>query len=94
MHLFELINNKGYIPSRKFNFSNTYRKECDHCIDDLITNKNEKFKKESMIQEQVKNTPKHTAIATGAELKKEMDNFRDSSMQLKLLKSKNRIQIK
>lgn len=78
---------KGYIPSRKFNFSNTYRVECDNCVDDQITNKNQKFHKECDIIDQVRSTKKHTPISTSSELKREMDNFKDSSLQYKLLKS-------
>lgn len=80
----------GYIPSRKFNYSNTYRVECDNCIDDLISNKNEKFRKESNILDQVKSAPKHSLITTGSELKREMDNFKDSTLQFKVLKNDKR----
>lgn len=80
----------GYIPSRKFNFSNTYRVECDNCVDDQITNKNQKFHKECDIIDQVRSTKKHTPISTNSELKREMDNFKDSSLQYKLLKNDKR----
>ena len=75
----------GYIPSRKFNYSNTYRVECDNCIDDLVTSKNEKNRKEVNIVDTVTYAPKHTLITTGFELKKELDNFKDSSLQFKVL---------
>lgn len=80
----------GYIPSRKFHFSNTYRVECDNCVDDLVTNKREKTQKENDILNRVKSTPKHTLISTGSELKREMDNFKDSTTQFKLLKNDKR----
>ncbi len=77
----------GYIPSRKFNFSNTYRVECDNCIDDQLTNNKLKSHKENDILHKVKSAPKHVSITTGAELKREIDNFKDSSLQFKLLRS-------
>lgn len=80
----------GYIPSRKFNYSNTYRVECDHCIDDLVTNRNQKVRKEKDILDTVHSNPKHTLITTGSELKKELDNFKDSTMQFKVLKNDKR----
>lgn len=80
----------GYIPSRKFNFSNTYQVECNNCVDDVLTAKSEKFKKQANILEQVKSTPKHSNITTGFELKKELDNFKDSTLQFKILKNDKR----
>lgn len=80
----------GYIPSRKFNFSETYRVECDNCVDNLVTNRGEKFKKESNILDQVKSTPKHTLITTGSELKRGLDNFKDSRQKFNLLKNDKR----
>lgn len=79
----------GYIPSRKFNFSNTYRVECDNCVDDQITNNKTKMKKEGDIMNTVRAAQKHNNISTASELKREMDNFKDSHMQFKLLKSKH-----
>lgn len=80
----------GYIPSRKFNFSNTYRVECDNCIDSFISEKSEKFRKEDHINSTVKSAQKHVPLTTDLELKKELDNYKDSSLQFKLLKNDKR----
>ncbi len=80
----------GYIPSRKFNFSNTYRVECDNCIDSFISEKSYKFGKENDINSAVKSAQKHHAITTDLELKRELDNFKDSSLQFRLLKNDKR----
>ena len=58
----------GYIPSRKFNFSNTYRVECDNCIDSFISEKSYKFGKENDINSTVKSAQKHQ---TKLEMKEE-----------------------
>ena len=70
----------GYIPSRKFHFSDTYRAECDQCIDDFAAKKSEKaVKTNDLINNHVKAYARHTQIATSGEVKNVLDNFRDST---------------
>jgi hypothetical protein len=69
----------GYIPSRKFNFSDTYKVECDSCIDDFLTNKSEKYRKNSDLLGSVFKQTKHVPIADESEIKRNLDNFKDSS---------------
>ena len=80
----------GYVPSRKFHFSDTYRAECDQSIDDFLTARAEKQRKtDDLIEKHVKSYPRHTAIATEGEVKGVLDNFKDnsfaSSLQSKVL---------
>jgi hypothetical protein len=67
----------GYIPSRKFHFSDTYRVECDTCIDDFVKNKSDKMSKDSSITQYVSSQNKHVAIASGKEIKSNLDHYND-----------------
>jgi hypothetical protein len=80
----------GYIPSRKFHFSDTYRAECDQCIDDFMTAKETKAAKSGSINKIVRNYDRHNAIAPNTEVKSFLDYYRDSnpnniSIQCKLI---------
>lgn len=77
----------GYIPSRKFHFSNTYRVECDSCIDDFLTSKNEKFSKNANLTQTVTQAPKLNKITSDFELKTQVENFKDRHTDNKILKS-------
>lgn len=71
----------GYVPSRKFHFSDTYRAECDQSIDDFLTARADKQRKtDDLIEKHVKSYPRHTAIATEGEIKGVLDNFKDNSV--------------
>ncbi|CAF0727319.1 unnamed protein product [Brachionus calyciflorus] len=62
----------GYIPSRKFHFSDSYKVECDSCIDNFLTEKNSKLKKDSDILNYVHSQPKYTPIAGEQDLKEKI----------------------
>ena len=77
----------GYIPSRKFHFSNTYRTECTSCVDDFISSKTEKFMKNNDIMEHVNRAPKLMKITSNSDLLREVDNFKDRNSESKILNS-------
>lgn len=58
----------GYIPSRKFQFSNTYKNECDQCIDDFIDKKKAKSSKNIDIMTNVYGQSRYAPISTGVDL--------------------------
>ena len=76
-YLINFSNKKGYIPSRKFHFSDTYKVESDICIDDFLTNKQEKLNKDSSLISNVLSQSKHIKIADDSDVKRSLDNFKD-----------------
>ena len=67
----------GYIPSRKFHYSDTYRSECDQCIDDFMSAKENKNAKTRSLISTVRGYESHKVIAPGGEIKYNLDHFRD-----------------
>lgn len=80
----------GYIPSRKFHFSDTYRVECDSCIDNFLSSKSEKLSKDVNLVETVTKAPKLNKITSDLDLKTQVDNFKDRNADSKILKSDKR----
>ena len=66
---------KGYIPSRKFEFADTYKVECDYCIDNFIGSKQEKLNKNSNLMNTVSSQPRMNTIASSDEVRNVLDNF-------------------
>lgn len=71
----------GYIPSRKFHFSDTYKVESDICIDDFLGSKQEKLNKDSSLINNVLTQSKHIKIADDSDVKRSLDNFKDVRMK-------------
>ena len=67
----------GYIPSRKFHFSDTYKVESDICIDDFLSDKQGKLNKDSSLINNVLTQSKHIKIADNSDVKRSLDNFKD-----------------
>ncbi len=67
----------GYIPSRKFHFSDTYRAECDQCIDGFITSRDNKNVSTKSLVNTVRGYESHKAVAPTNEIKYNLDHFRD-----------------
>jgi len=68
----------GYIPSRKFRFSDTYKKECDGSIDQFLSNKEGKYEKDTSLVKTVSGQPKHTQTASSSEVKHILDSYADN----------------
>jgi hypothetical protein len=67
----------GYIPSRKFHFSDTYKTECDQCIDDFMSAKENKSKNSRSLIQTVRGYESHKSIAPEGEVKYNLDHYRD-----------------
>lgn len=67
----------GYIPSRKFHFSDTYKVESDVCIDNFLSVKENKLNKDSSLINNVLTQPKHIMIADNCDVKRSLDNYKD-----------------
>ncbi|RNA39383.1 hypothetical protein BpHYR1_039371 [Brachionus plicatilis] len=62
----------GYIPSRKFHFSDRYKTECDDCIESFLHEKDSKLKKDSDLMTYVNSQPKYTPIADSQDLREKL----------------------
>jgi hypothetical protein len=80
----------GYIPSRKFHFSDTYKVESDICIDDFLTNKREKLNKDDSLINNVLSQSKHIKITDNSDVKRSLDNYKDVSIRNTSLKNDKR----
>ena len=58
----------GYVPSRKFKFSSTYKTECDECVDKFMDAQRDKTDKNERILNTVRTQPKLMPIAGGDDL--------------------------
>jgi hypothetical protein len=78
----------GYIPSRKFQFSDTYRRECDQCIDNYMSAREVKSSKTNTLVKDVHNTSSLRPIAPSNEVKAYTDHYRDLHPNKVYLQSK------
>lgn len=62
----------GYIPSRKFQLSDTYKVECDSCIENFLLEKDSKLKKDNDLMSYVNSQPKYTPIADSQDLREKL----------------------
>lgn len=74
------MNKKGYIPSRKFKFSNTYKVECDESIDNFLGERSKKIEKENTIMNFVKTQEKHVPICKPDEMRPILNNFANNEL--------------
>lgn len=63
----------GYVPNRKFRFSNTYRNECDQSIDAFLTERKTNDDKRNSLISTVQSQRTHVPISTGADLREKLD---------------------
>ena len=78
----------GYIPRMTFKFGGTYKDDCDVCIDEYMTNKqNQEFKIRDLKQ-QVNSVPQLTAISRDPHVKEYLDRYRDTHPNRPLLMGK------
>lgn len=61
------------MPSRKFEFSATYKNECDECIDDFLDNQREKTNKNVSLLNTINSQPKLVPIAGGDDLREKLN---------------------
>jgi hypothetical protein len=65
----------GYIPLRKFDFSDTYKVECNRSIDSFMDKKQYKNNKNSSIVNYVNTNPKHVSIASNDQIRDVLNNY-------------------
>lgn len=69
----------GYVPSRKFKFSATYKNECDECVDKFLDGQREKREKNESIMNAVRSQPELVPISAGDDLSEKL-SVRKSEM--------------
>jgi len=69
----------GYIPSRKFHFGETYKNECDVCIDDYMSKSDYITTSRKGLMGKVHSYNPHKPVASDSEAKKYTDLYRDLS---------------
>ena len=62
----------GYIPHRKYKLSDTYRNECDSCIDNFLTEKRAETNKKNQLVQSIESQPRMNPISTGQDLKEKL----------------------
>ena len=67
----------GYIPSRKFHFGETYKNECDVCIDDYMTKSDSLATTRKDLMGKVRSYNAHKSVTSDGEAKSYMDLYRD-----------------
>lgn len=75
----------GYIPRRPFKFGNTYKEDCDVCIDQHITNYKYHDAKYNDLQKQVSGYPRLRAISYDPDVRDKLNMYRDTHPQREIL---------
>lgn len=68
----------GYIPRMPFKFGNTYKEDCDSCIDDYLTTRNFYDTKATDLKRQVASCPRLTPISQDPEVRDKLNLYRDT----------------
>ncbi|KAL4218967.1 hypothetical protein ACF0H5_021553 [Mactra antiquata] len=68
----------GYIPRMTFKFGGTYKKDCDVCIDEYMTNRENHDLRQYDLRRQVTAIPRMTAISHDPAVKEHLDRYRDT----------------
>ncbi|KAK3087657.1 hypothetical protein FSP39_008834 [Pinctada imbricata] len=68
----------GYIPRMPFKFGNTYKEDCDFCIDEYMTNRKFNDTKTMDLKRQVAGYPRLTAISHDPEVRDKLNLYRDT----------------
>lgn len=68
----------GYIPRMPFKFGDTYKVDCDYCMDDHMSNMKKYSSKEDELRRSVKAFPKLQSLAEDPALKNHLNTYRDT----------------
>lgn len=68
----------GYIPRIPFKFGDTYKEDCDYCIDEYLTFRKGYDHKQADLWQQINNHPRLTAISYDPEVKEKLNMYRDT----------------
>lgn len=75
----------GYIPRMPYKFGNTYKEDCDVCIDQHITNYKYHDAKLTDLQRQVNGYPRLRAISFDPDVRDKLNMYRDTHPQREIL---------
>lgn len=68
----------GYMPRMPFRFGTTYKRNCDGCIDEFTTNRDNNFNKIDELRRQVASHPRLTAISYDPVVRDHLNLYRDT----------------
>lgn len=68
----------GYIPRMTFKFGGTYKRDCDTCIDEYMTNRTNHDLRQTDLRRQVTSIPRMTAVSHDPAIKEHLDRYRDT----------------
>ncbi|XP_052790406.1 uncharacterized protein C10orf82 homolog [Mya arenaria] len=68
----------GYIPRMTFKFGGTYKTECDNCIDEYMTNRQNHDLRQGDLRRSVTMVPRLTAVSHDPTVKETLDRYRDT----------------
>lgn len=68
----------GYIPRMPFKFGDTYKVDCDYCIDDHMTNVSKYSGKEDELRRSTKALPNLQSMARDPGVKNHLNTYRDT----------------
>ncbi|CAG5117326.1 unnamed protein product [Candidula unifasciata] len=68
----------GYVPRLLFRYGGTYRHDCDHSIDDFITNRDSYAARQEELLRHTLANPKLTAISYDPEVRDKLNQYRDT----------------
>ncbi len=78
----------GYIPTMPFKYGNTYKEDCDVCLDNHITNMKKHRGKEINLRKSVSSYPKLNAIRYDPGVRDHLNTYRDTHPSRPLLMGK------
>lgn len=79
----------GYVPRMTFKFGDTYKRECDDCIDEFLTNRETHQSKQEELQRQTSSYPRLTAICHDPVVRDSLNMYRDTHPPQPILMGKN-----
>ncbi|XP_064616386.1 ciliary microtubule inner protein 2B-like [Liolophura sinensis] len=80
----------GYVPGMTFKFGNTYKEECDSCIDNLITGQRTADMKQADLRSQVASYPRLTAVSYDPHVRDYLNLYRDTHPRQPLMQDDKR----
>ena len=78
----------GYIPRMPFKFGNTYKEDCDVCIDEYLSNRNFHDVKSTDLKRQVAGYPRLTSISHDPTVRDQLNLYRDTHPNRSILMGK------
>uniref|UniRef100_A0A0B6YVV5 Protein FAM166B n=1 Tax=Arion vulgaris TaxID=1028688 RepID=A0A0B6YVV5_9EUPU len=80
----------GYVPRLMFRYGGTYRHDCDHSIDNFLTNRETYAGKQDELFRHTQSNPRLTAISYDPEVRDKINRYRDTHALASTLRSGKR----